>query len=58
MKCENIFCVYQSKGECTVEEIEIDCTGMCAVYNYPNIEEEILEKAKEELLDRLDSLLM
>ncbi len=30
MKCENCFCLYQSKGKCTLEEIEMDIIGICS----------------------------
>ena len=54
MNCENIFCIYQSKGKCMVERIEVDCTGTCATCLYPGIDEEILEKAKVDILEKLD----
>ena len=54
MDCENIFCIYQSKGKCTVEEIEIDSMGMCATCLYPEIDKKVLERAKRDILERLD----
>jgi len=52
MDCENLCCIYQSKGECTVEEIGIDMMGMCTTCIYPDIDNIILEKAKKELLNK------
>ena len=50
MKCENCFCIYQSKGECDLEEIEIDSSGMCSDCIYPQIDEKTLKDAKLKLL--------
>ena len=46
MKCENNFCIYESKGRCTFDKVDIDSFGMCAECIYPDIDEEILIKAK------------
>ena len=54
MKCEHIFCIYQSDGECTADEIGIDETGMCDSCIYPNLEEAVLKKAKTDLLNKFD----
>ena len=54
MKCENRFCIYHSKGECTLDRIEIDGRGMCAECIYPDIDEGILEQAKTNLLKFYD----
>ena len=54
MKCDNVFCIYQSKGECTAEEISVDACGMCTECVYPNIDEMLLEKAKTELLNKYE----
>jgi len=42
MKCENIFCVYWSKGECGIGEISLDIQGRCCDCVYVDIEEEYL----------------
>lgn len=52
MNCENDLCVYNSKGKCIIEEISVDSSGMCAACIYPNIDEKILEKAKNNFLER------
>ena len=51
MNCENKFCIYQSEGECILEEIDIDSLGMCADCIYPDIDEEVLNQAKLRLLN-------
>lgn len=51
MNCENKFCIYQSKGKCILEEIDIDSLGMCADCIYPDIDEKILNQAKLRLLN-------
>ena len=53
MQCENRFCIYQSKGKCTIET-GIDDMGMCTECVYPEIDVAILEKAKLKLLDRYE----
>ena len=52
MNCENTFCIYQSKGKCLLCKVEIDSLGMCTECIYPDIDEEILNKAKSELLKK------
>ena len=39
MNCENKFCIYQSKGECILDHVEIDRLGMCAECIYPNLDD-------------------
>ena len=56
MKCENIFCIYQSDGRCTLGEISMDILGMCTECIYPNIDEEILHQAKLKLLKEYQKL--
>ena len=50
MKCENRFCIYQSKGKCILDEINIDSLGMCVECIHPAIDEKILNQAKLKLL--------
>ena len=50
MKCENSFCIYQTKGECSLDKVNIDSFGMCAECIYPDIDEKILNQAKLKLL--------
>ncbi|MDD5923163.1 MAG: hypothetical protein PUC88_00030 [Clostridia bacterium] len=50
MKCENSFCIYQFKSECLLDKVDIDSLGMCTECIYPDIDEEILNRAKLKLL--------
>ena len=51
MKCENCFCIYQSKDKCILDKISIDSLGMCTECIYPDIDEKILNHAKLKLLN-------
>ena len=55
MNCENFFCIYQSNGKCTVDNIIINSLGMCTECIFPDIDKEILNKAKQELLKKYES---
>ena len=46
MKCENTFCIYQSKGKCILNEVSIDSLGMCTECIYLDIDEKTLHQAK------------
>lgn len=50
MKCENNFCVYQTKGTCRLKTIRLDNTGMCTECIQPTIDKNILKQAKQEFL--------
>ena len=52
MVCENNYCVYNSDNECILEKISIDTLGMCTECIYPDIDEKILKKYKNEFLNR------
>ena len=52
MNCENNFCVYQCKGKCMLDKIEIDRLGMCTECIYPDLDKEILNQAKLKLLKK------
>lgn len=54
MNCENDFCIYQNKGKCILDKIDIDSLGMCAECIYPDIDEEILMQAKLKLLKKYE----
>lgn len=56
MKCENSFCIYQSEGKCSIEKVSIDSLGMCTECIYPDIDEEILNQAKLNLLKKYETL--
>ena len=42
MNCENIFCIYQSKSKCILENVDINNMGMCADCIYPDIDEKLI----------------
>ncbi len=52
MKCENNFCIYQFKGKCILEKINIDSCGMCAECMYPDLDDKFLNQAKQKLLKK------
>ena len=52
MNCENVFCIYQSKGVCNAEQISITSCGMCAECIYPDIDVKMLEREKNALLEK------
>lgn len=56
MRCENSFCIYQSKGNCMLDQIDIDYLGMCAECIQPDIDKEILYQAKLKLLKKYDKI--
>lgn len=54
MKCENSFCIYQSKGKCLLKKIDIDSLGMCAECIYPEFDERFFNESKLKLLKNLE----
>ncbi len=56
MRCENIFCIYQSNGRCTLDEVSMDILGMCTECIYANIDKDILEQARVKLLKEYEKL--
>ena len=54
MECENIYCVYQKNGNCTLEEISIDIGGRCQSTLFVEADEKILDELKEKLLNRFE----
>lgn len=51
MYCENVFCIYQSKGTCILKDINIDNSGMCDSCIYIDLNSDKLEKYKQKLLN-------
>lgn len=47
MKCENIFCIYESEDNCILKEIVLDIIGQCTQCIYATIDDETLKTAKE-----------
>ena len=54
MKCENCYCVYQTKGKCILEKISIDISGMCKECIYVNVDKEVLTEKKLKLLKNFE----
>ncbi len=52
ISCENKFCIYEKQGKCILERIELDIQGSCMECIYINIEEDILNKLKDDLLEK------
>ena len=48
-------CIYQKDGECELEEISIDVSGMCQDCIYPNIDEELIKTLKEYTIKKMDN---
>ena len=53
LKCENKFCIYCDKEKCTLENIELDIIGQCTECIYPNIDGEVLRKAKGQTRNKI-----
>lgn len=52
LRCENKFCIYWKEYECTLDEIELDELGCCQMCIYVEVDEDILEKSRQEILRR------
>ena len=52
MKCENALCIYESNGECVLEEISLDYMGCCSECIYPEIDPKYLKLLKKRVLDK------
>lgn len=51
MRCENSFCIYWKENNCILEEITINPIGLCDDCILVNIEEDVLNQKRKELLD-------
>lgn len=47
MNCENYLCIYQDKGHCTLDKIELDVLGQCKECIYVDINDADLERYKQ-----------
>lgn len=54
MHCENRFCIYQKDGKCIDDDIYIDTAGMCEDCIYINMDDDELQRRKDDLLRELD----
>lgn len=52
MRCSNSFCIYWEKHECWLDTIELDEQGTCMNCIYVDVDDEILEKKRNEARDR------
>lgn len=52
ISCDNGFCIYQNKGTCLLEQIQLDSNGICNECIHINIPEDTLETLKKQLLKR------
>ena len=54
MNCENYFCIYQNKGVCLLDSIELDIQWQCKECIYLDIDEEDLQLLKSKKRLALD----
>ncbi|MCL2566341.1 MAG: hypothetical protein FWE24_11150 [Defluviitaleaceae bacterium] len=47
MNCANIYCIYNRRFECILDEINLDSIGMCDDCIMVNLDEYLLEAEKE-----------
>ena len=52
ISCDNGFCIYQNKGACTLDQIQLDTSGSCSDCVHINIPNDTLEDMKKQLLLR------
>ena len=52
MECDNVFCIYQKNGNCKLENISIDNSGMCTQCIYVEIDDKDLLKTKTTMIKR------
>jgi len=52
VKCENRFCIYFKKGECSLKEITLDIQGICTECIYVDIPEETLDERRLNILSQ------
>lgn len=50
--CENEFCIYQKQGMCILEKVQLDIQGNCTDCIYINVDKDMLDTLKEELLNQ------
>jgi len=53
-ECENIFCIYRGKGQCSLNIISLDIYGCCNDCIYVKIEEINLEYIRKSMLTEYD----
>ena len=55
MVCEYRYCIYNKENECLLESIDIDSLGMCESCIIVSLDDDFLEKAKENELRKIAS---
>ena len=55
MKCENIMCIYENGGVCSLDEITIDLQAKCTECINVSIDNETLNQRKREMLLDIES---
>jgi hypothetical protein len=54
LNCENYFCIYEENGKCILDKIELDILGQCTECIYVNLEQDVLNDAKQKLLKKYE----
>jgi len=54
INCEFNLCIYNKDNKCIFQKININSLGICDNCMLPNIDKEIVEKSKIELLKEFD----
>ncbi len=55
MQCENVFCLYWENSQCCLQETALDIQGKCKNCLYVEIEENLLQHKRSELLCKLEN---
>ncbi len=53
MKCQNSFCIYWSDNACSLHEISLDINGHCEACINVEVDENVLNASRKDLLFRL-----
>ena len=53
MQCENEYCIYWENNNCVLDEISLDIKGCCTECIMIDIDREIMNKQRNEMLIRL-----
>lgn len=54
MRCNNVFCVYWSDEQCSLDNIYLDIRGCCENCIYVNIDDDCLETRRKLLLEKYE----
>lgn len=53
LSCENEFCIYQRRGNCILQSVQLDIQGNCIDCVVIHIEKDALNNLKEKLLENM-----